>query len=354
MADNSDLLKAQHLLVRGTNWIGDVIMSLPALKAVKKSLPDARIEVLAKPWVADLYRLSPCVDDVIVFRSPGMHDGVTGKFRLAGELNSRGFDAALLLQNAIEAAIITFLARIPVRAGYSTDGRRFLLTHPVKKRKGVESLHQMYYYLEMVQALGFNEDPGEFLIQPDARSLERVETMLREEGVGEDERLVGIAPGAAYGPAKIWFADRFAALADRLMENFSVRIVLLGSGADADHAVAVSENARHSFVNLAGRTSLAEAVALISRCSLFVSNDSGLMHLAGGLDRPLIAVFGSTDPRVTSPLGARSHVVYRQVSCSPCFKKVCPGDFRCMDAVTVDEVYELAVHLLAGREVSEL
>lgn len=350
MFQDRKLLTAEHLLIRGTNWIGDVIMSLPALSAVRNSCPETWITVLAKPWVADLYRLFPGVDEVLLFKSPGVHDGIGGTFRLARELRSRRFDAALLFQNAIEAAIITALARIPIRAGYSTDGRRLLLTHPVRKKRCIDTLHQTHYYLEMVRSLGFRSDPDELAIHPDGESLRSVDELFRQEGVDRNHPVVGIAPGASYGPAKMWYAERFAALADRLAVHHSARILLFGSAGDAVHTGAVRSFMNHAAVDLAGATSLAEAAALMSRCSLVVSNDSGLMHLAGGLGVPLIAVFGSTNPRATSPLGARSHILYRQVPCSPCLKKICPGDFACMDGITVDDVYDLAARLLQEQK----
>ncbi|MDD5475166.1 MAG: lipopolysaccharide heptosyltransferase II [Syntrophales bacterium] len=350
MFSESELLKAKNLLIRGTNWIGDVIMSLPALSAVRNSVPGARITVLAKPWVADLYRLFPGIDEVIIFQSPGCHDGLAGKTRLAKELRQRRFDAALLFQNAIEAAIITALARIPARAGYTTDGRRLLLTHPVKRRKGVDSLHQTRYYLEMVRSLGFIAEPDDLMIRPDGESLRRADEMLMEQNLSREDILVGIAPGAAYGPAKMWYVERYAALADRLVDEMSARILLFGSADDAVRTGTVKNLMQHGALDLAGTTSLAEASALMSLCSLVVSNDSGLMHLAGGLGVPLIAVFGSTNPVATSPLGVRSHVMYRQVHCSPCLKKTCPTDFACMDAITVDDVRVLALKLLAEAE----
>lgn len=350
MFQDRKLPEVGHLLIRGTNWIGDVIMSLPALSAVRNSCPGTRIAVLAKPWVADLYRLFPGVDEVILFRSPGVHDGIAGKFRLARELRARRFDAALLFQNAIEAAIITALARIPLRGGYTTDGRRLLLTHPVRKKRAIDTQHQTHYYIEMVRSLGFRSDPDDLAIQPDGESLRRADELFRKEGIDRNHPVVGIAPGASYGPAKMWYAQRFAGLADRLADDYSARVLLFGSSGDAVHTGAVATFMKHPAIDLAGATSLAEAAALMSRCSLVVSNDSGLMHLAGGLGVPLIAVFGSTNPRTTSPLGARSHVLYRKVHCSPCLKKTCPGDFACMDGITVDDVYTLASRLLEEQK----
>jgi heptosyltransferase-2 len=334
----------KRILIRGTNWIGDVIMSLPAISAVRETLPDAKISVLAKPWVADLYRRSPDVDEVILFQSPGIHDGITGKIRLAGELKTMNFDLALLLQNAIEAAIIAWLARIPVRSGYNSDGRGFLLTHCVQRTQEIRKQPQVRYYLEMVKALGFRGMKEAINLGVDKDS--RAEEILERFDIEGEGPLVGIAPSASYGPAKMWYPERFAAVADRLIEEFSATVILFGSRGDRERADLVKGYAKRPLINVAGKTGLDDAISLIAGCDLFISNDSGLMHLAGALDIPLVAIFGSTNPLTTSPVGEKSVVIHRDVDCSPCLKKTCPTDFRCMDLIGIDDVYNEARELL--------
>jgi heptosyltransferase-2 len=336
----------RNILVRSTNWIGDVIMTLPAIAAVRKTLPEARITVLAKPWVAELYHICPDVDEVMLFQSPGIHNGLPGKFRLAAEMRKKKFDAAILLQNAIEAAILVHLAGIPVRAGYSTDGRGFLLTHSVGRTREILTVHQIDYYLEMVKALGFQPAGRDAHLQPGSDYAEIARELLGRYGIAGDQRPIGMAPGATYGPAKMWYPERFARVADHLQKNAPARVLLFGSR--ADHAVAeqVRSFAATDLINLAGRTTLKEAIALIARCRLFLSNDSGLMHVAGALGIPTIAIFGSTNPVTTSPVGERSIVITKAVECSPCLKKRCPTDFRCMDRISADEVCEAAKSLL--------
>jgi len=343
------------ILVRGTNWIGDVIMSLPAISSVRRTFPRARIAVLAKPWVADLYRACPDIDDVIVFQSPGRHDGIGGKVRLAGELREERFDLALLLQNAIEAALIAWRARIPLRGGYDSDCRGPLLTHSVRRTRAIRRVHQIDYYLEMVRALGFTTAGREIHIVPDDNARSAAEAILAGHGIHRGDTLIGVAPGASYGPAKMWFPERFAAVADRLAGDFSARIILFGSAGDRERTERVQRHAAHPLINLAGETTLKEAVALIHRCNLFISNDSGLMHLAGALGVPLVAIFGSTNPTTTSPPGERSRVIHKDIPCSPCLKKECPTDFRCMELIRVDDVYDAARRLLKpGVESDQL
>jgi len=334
------------ILIRGTNWIGDVIMSLPAVSSVRLTFPGARITVLAKPWVADIYRACPDIDDVIVFQSPGVHDGIGGKIRLAGELREEKFDLALLLQNAIEAALIAWRARIPLRAGYNSDCRGPLLTHSVQRTREIRRVHQIGYYLEMVRSLGFATAGKNIHILPDADARAAAETILAEQGIQKGDTLIGIAPGASYGPAKMWFPERYAAVADKLADEFSAKVILFGSSGDRERTDLVQRHSSHSLIDLAGKTALREAIALIHRCDLFISNDSGLMHLAGALDVPLVAIFGSTNPVATSPAGDRSRVIHKDVPCSPCLKKECPTDFRCMDLIQVDDVYNASRMLL--------
>jgi len=340
------LEKAKNILIRGTNWIGDAVMTIPAVIAIRNSFPESTISVLAKPWVAEIYRLCPAVNEIILFHDPGSHSGIQGKIRLAGELRTKRFDAAILLQNAIEAAIITCLAGIPIRAGYNSDARGFLLTHSVQRTETIKEVHQINYYMEMVKSLGCMLAEKSVCLQPDSASASISGDILRQHGIREGKIIIGVAPGATYGPAKKWFPERFAAVADRLIDEFSAQVVLLGSGDDRKNAEQVEQTSRHPLFNLSGHTNLKEAIAVIARCNLFISNDSGLMHVAGALDVPLVAIFGSTNPATTSPVGNKSIVVCKNVPCSPCLKEVFPTDFRCMDMISIDDVYETARDLL--------
>jgi heptosyltransferase-2 len=337
---------AKNILIRGTNWIGDAVMTLPAVRAIRNTFPGARLSVLAKPWVAEIFKLCKDVDEVIVFRSPGPHSGITGKLKLAKELKAGQFDTAILLQNAIEAAIITWLAGIPVRAGYNSDGRGLLLTHSVQRTAAVRRVHQIQYYLEMVKSLGCLPAEANVHLHPGKEYENLSEKILREYGIRREGIIVGLAPGAAYGPAKRWLPERFAAAGDRLIEDLSAQVVLFGSNEDRKSADLVQQHANHRFINLSGKTNLKDAIAVISRCSLFISNDSGLMHVAGALNIPTVAIFGSTNPVTTSPVGERSVVIYKGASCSPCLKETCPTDFRCMEMISVEEVCETAKGLL--------
>lgn len=341
----ASLKNSKKILIRGTNWIGDAVMTLPAIASIRRTFPSAEVQVLAKPWVAEVYKLSPDIDKIFLFREPGEHEGVAGKFRLASDLRRERFDLAIYLQNAIEAAILGWLARIPLRAGYDSDCRGFLLTHPVRRTKEIKKVYQVDYYLNMVRSLGCEPASREVMLSA-ARIQDRAERCLEERGIFGIPVLIGLAPGAMYGPAKRWFPERFGAVAKKLAGIFNSRSIIFGSKGDMEVARIVQETIGETAINIAGQTDLAEAIALISRCSIFITNDSGLMHVAGALNVPTLAIYGSTNPVTTPPPGRNSVIVRKEVPCSPCLKQVCPTDFRCMEDISADEVFEAARAML--------
>jgi heptosyltransferase-2 len=330
------------ILIRATNWIGDAILTFSAISSIRNTYPEARIFILVKPWVADIFRLSPLVDEIIPYESSGIHAGIFGKLRLARELKVQQFDMVILLQNAIEAAIIARLSGIPVRAGYNTDVRGCLLSHPVVRTQAIKKVHQSYYYLAMVQSLGCGapgQGPFIKLTAPDEKTAAR---LLQDHGIDSNQLLIGMAPGATYGPAKKWFPDRFGALADKFQEEFGITTLLFGSASDRETTLTIQNYSKYPFLDLAGKTDLRTAVALMARCILFISNDSGLMHVAGALNIPSIAIFGSTNPVTTAPLGENNTIIYNKTDCSPCLRETCPTDFRCMESISTLAVYNLA------------
>ncbi|MDF1577849.1 MAG: lipopolysaccharide heptosyltransferase II [Desulfobulbales bacterium] len=339
-------LQLNKILIRSTNWIGDAVMTTPAVRTVRQNFPGAHIAILAYPWVADIFRNSPHVDEVILYNKTGEHRGVKGLWRLGRELAGAEFDAAILLQNAFEAALLAFLAGIPVRAGYIRDARRLLLTHPVRIDPGVRKLHQVHYYQELCRGLGLAPGPDQLFL----RLSPEVEIWAREFVSGFSGRpVIGFNPGAAYGPAKCWPVERYGRLAGLLADKLDAVIPVFGTAADAATAGAIRSFAPENVIDLAGNTSLAEAMALIGVCDGFVSNDSGLMHVAAARNTPMVAIFGSTDPVATGPFSERAVVIQKKMTCQPCFKTHCKSDFQCMNDIGVEEVAE-AVEKLLGEQ----
>ena len=334
----------RRILIRSPNWVGDAIMSLPAVSSVCGRVPEAEVVILAKPWVGDLFREHPGVRGVIDYRSPGGHEGVWGRWRLSRELKQGRFDLALHLPNSLESVLISFFAGIPRRVGYNTDGRGILLTHRVPVNGGIKKEHQVEYYLHLIRALGMETAEKIPTLHISQESKEKAEGILKSISGGSGP-FVGISPGAQYGSAKEWFPERFGELALRICGEIGTRLLILGSAGDRAAASRIGEIAGSAVIDLCGKTTLAQALALISRCRVFVTNDSGLMHAASALEVPLVAIFGSTDPGRTGPLSRNSRVVIKSLSCAPCLKTQCPTKRECMEAISVEEVF---------REVKEL
>jgi len=310
------------LLVRATNWIGDAVLSIPALRAIRGRWPQAEIALLARPAVAELYRGQGYADRLLEFDHVGRHRGTWGRERLARELRRERFDIALLLQNAFEAAWIAFRARIPVRIGYNRDARGFLLTRAVDvPRSGEVPAHEAYYYLELLRRAGWIErlpsiENIELHVGPAER--ERAEGTLRRAGARPGGFRIALAPGAAYGSAKCWPAQRYAALADRLIAEFDADVILFGTASDRVTADTISAAMRRRPVVLVGETSSGELASLLASSNLFIGNDSGAMHVAAAVGLPVVGVFGPSDPAGTAPVTSRFTLVRHPVSCSPC------------------------------------
>jgi heptosyltransferase-2 len=322
-------------------------MSTPFVRSVRKNFPQAHIALLAKPWVAPVYENNPHVDDMIIYDAAGRHSGLFGKFRLAKDLRRYHFDVALLLQNAFEAAFISWLAGIGMRLGFNTDGRKILLTHPVHRYPFLKRRHQIDYYLEILQGAGLFTEPADMeIVLSDTEKIRAVQ-YLTDTGCPIDACVIGINPGAAFGTAKRWFENRFAEVCRRLKSIPNACFLIFGSPGEADLGHRIAGAVGGACINLCGKTTLREAISLIDRCRLFITNDSGLMHLAAAMNIPQIAIFGPTNHTTTSPRSASSHILRMPVACSPCMKPDCPIDHRCMDAVTVDHVLQTALHLLS-------
>jgi heptosyltransferase II len=346
---SSPLANPRKIMVRATNWIGDAVMSLPALVALRACLPQAEIVVVAKPWVSELYSGHPAVTRQIVYDPEGEHRGAGGFSKLLEVLRAEAFDAAILFQNAFHAAWMAWRARIPVRVGYERDGRSSLLTEAVEEPPRGAYRHQAYSYLQLLFRAGLIEKadqlPEARLVVAKAEKAWAAEN-LKLLGLHGPRFLVGLNPGASYGPAKRWLPDRYAALGDRLVDALHAEVLIFGSHGERPLADAIARAMKHTPTVVSGDTTLRQFMALLAECRLIISNDSGPMHVAAALGLPVVAVFGSTDERATGPLGGRARVIRRRVPCSPCGLRECPIDFRCMENVTIEDVYRASLELV--------
>ena len=336
------------LLMRAVNWLGDAVLTTPALGAVRAAYPRSRIALAAKPLVAELFRHHPDLDEVLVYDKDGRHAGAAGMLRMARELRRRKFDAAILFQNAFDAALLAFLAGIPDRAGYATDGRRVLLSRAVPVTEDVLRLHHAEYYLHLVSDLGIPRPANPVMrLQVTGEERNAMTERLAALGVPKGGKILGINPGATYGSAKRWFPDRFAAVADSLSEEWDASVVLMGSAPETPLSAEIEAAMRRKPVNLSGRTTVRELMALLSLCGFLVTNDSGPMHIAAGLGVPTAAIFGPTNWRTTSPWTRRARIVRADVDCSPCMRRECDRGHECMLQVTSDMVLAAARALMA-------
>ena len=319
-----------RVVVRAPNWLGDAVMALPAIAAVRAHFRDARLVVAAPGSVSPLFleRTAAAPDEVVA----------VDRAREIAEMRALRADAVLLLPNSFGSAWTVRKAGVAERWGYASSGRRWLLTRAVARPRAV--VHQVEYYCTLIRALGMTVADALPRLAPREETRTRAEAVLAAAGWREGEPLVGFAPGAAYGHAKRWPPDRVAAVIKAVADS-GARPVLLGAAADRDtrRAIESALPPQTRTVDLIGRTDLAAFIGVTARCAAFVSNDSGAMHVAAALGIPVTAIFGPTDERVTAPAGpGPRNVILRDVFCRPCMLRECPIDHRCMKRIHIDDV----------------
>ncbi len=340
------------MLIRASNWIGDCVMSVAAVKELRRLYPQERLTVAGYGRVTGVFEGQAFVDRVVTLEPAGAWARVRQESRAL-----RGSDRVLLFPNSFASALPAFLARVPDRFGYRTDGRSLLLTRGVRPRSKRLGYHQAFYYLDLIHQLGLSEVDyladrdyaPDITLEADKSSMEKAKKLLEAVRVDPGRPLVALNPGAAFGSAKRWFLERYAAVADLLVEEEGAEILLIGSRSEISIARQIEEQMRASPHCLSGRTSLTTLMGLLRQCDLLLTNDSGPMHLAAALQVPQVALFGSTDEIATGPLSRRAIVIHKHAECSPCLLRECPIDLRCFDRIAVDEVFEAAQGLLNSR-----
>ncbi len=302
--------------MRSPNWLGDAVMALPAVRNLKTMVGGELLTIATPEKLAALWQACPFVDKVIALEKPK-------SLRIsASQLRAGKFGAAVLLPNSLRVAGEAWLARIPQRIGYARGGRRLFLTHPLPvPARNPARLHQRHYYGDLVAALGGPSD--------DSLPVLRKETIATTDS----RPVLAICPGAEYGPAKRWLIENFIATATHFTEKYNARIVLLGAPGDVPVAEEFIKQVP-AAENRVGKTTLAEFITALASAKLVLCNDSGAMHVASALGTPTVAVFGSTEPLLTGPMGANAKTLRHHVPCSPCFLRECPIDFACMKGVT--------------------
>lgn len=341
--------RVKNLWLRAVNWLGDAVLSLPLLEQLRRLFPGARITVAALPRVAPLYAGQAAVDQVLVLPPHPPETPVKQWLRAVASWRRARFDLAVICPNSLGSALEASLAGIPHRLGYARPDRSWLLTHRVYQSPELVAVHQVYHYQALLCPLGpvWLDGYPQICLRPEERREAR--QLLLANGWQPQQPLIGLAPGAAYGPAKQWPPERFAAVADYLCHKYAALSLILGGSGDEAVARQVKAAMSMPVLNLAGRTDLRQALGLLSQLTLLITNDSGLMHAAAALGIPVVAIFGSTDPKRTGPFTPLATVLRHPLACSPCFRRTCPQDYACLTSVTVPEVTAAAVSWLEKR-----
>ena len=339
----------KRVVVRGTNWVGDSLMTIPALRALRRVLPDAHITLVIRPGTKGIFSEADFIDEILVYDRKNAFS-IVAQVR---EWKRRKFDLAVLFQNAFEAALIPFLAGVPLRLGYATESRQALLTHPLPLPEWRHDRHEVFYYLYLVTALEqmlfgrsviCEAEPDASIQISEARKAQAAE-LLRTYGVSEGDAVVAICPGSINSRAKRWPAESYALLADRLIEN-KRRVLFIGSKDETDVSEDVTRRMLQKPIVLTGKTTLDQITAVLDRADLIVTNDTGPAHIGAALGRPTIVIFGPTNPLTTRPFAPEAVILRHPPDCAPCMLRDCPIDHRCMTAITVDEVFEQSHALL--------
>ncbi len=340
------------ILVRVPNWIGDAVMCIPALRALREMFSNANITLYTKAWARGIFQDAEFIDRILTVENEGA--GFRETVKEAKRVSAGKYDLTILFTNSFQTAAIVRIAGVKKRIGYSREGRGILLTDPVRPPAWEHDRHQSHYYLNLVeelarrQQLDFTYDyrdlSGALIVNEERRS--RAKARLAEVGVDLAKPIVGFGAGSTNSSSKRWGEEKFAGLADLLAREAKANIVLLGSKQEIDVSARVSALSNSDVIDLTGVTDLAEAMAILSEMDLFVSNDMGLAHLASAVGAKTLVIFGPTNDVNTRPLGENSAIIRHPVECSPCMLRECPIDHRCMTRISPDAVFERSMEML--------
>jgi lipopolysaccharide heptosyltransferase II len=330
------LTDSPRVLVREVNWLGDLVMSLPALRAVRRHFPNSYLAVLVREQLAGFFDGCEWIDEVVRYQRDGGLRSLASTRHIVREIRSRRFDLAILFPNSFSSALWVALAGVRRRAGYATDARGLLLTEKATPDAAAARGHQVNYWLGLVKAtVGAQGDAADCALVAAPANRERMAAMLATRRGNSGARLIAIAPAAAYGPAKEWPPEHYATLIGLLAARANTQCILVGTPAERERCERIAALSRGGAIVAAGETEIGDLIALLSLCDGFVGNDSGPMHLAGALGLPTVAIFGSTDPGRTGPLGPRVRVIYQPPACSPCLDRSCRfGHYECLTRIT--------------------
>lgn len=341
-----------HIIVRFPNWIGDLVMATPILEDLRHRFPKAMITAMCQNSVAPLLLRDPHIDEIFAYQKPNGWIHRSHHLAIIDKLKRGTYDLGILLTNSFSSAWWFWQGNVEERIGFATHWRSFLLNQPVPLPDNIEDQHQVYTYKALLSPLGIPVSTTAPKLYLDEEENKAAEALLKQTGLGSNislatnegseaaspPLLVGINPGAAYGSAKCWLPERFREVTELLLKDDRIRVLYFGSDATSSLVHQICQGLGERVINLSGKTSLRELMALIRQCTVLLTNDSGPMHIADALGVPIVALFGSTSAIKTGPFSGGT-IIHKQVACSPCYKRTCPIDFPCMKNIAVAEVY---------------
>lgn len=339
------------ILVRGANWIGDAVMTIPALRSLRGLYPQANITLYTKPWALGVFQDFDQIDRILTIENEG--SGLRDTIRESRRVAQGKYDLALLFTNSFRSAAVVRLAGVKHRVGYSREGRGILLTDPIKPPSWQNERHQVFYYLKLIEelakrtdaAVSLNAIPSDRQLAVSESRRAKARKTLVDAGLDPAKPTIGFGVGSTNSTAKRWGEENFAQLADLIVSS-GANIVLLGAREEIEISAQVAALATADIIDLTGKTDLAAASALLAEIDLFVSNDMGLAHLAAAVGTKTLVIFGPTNEVTTRPFASNTFVIREDVECSPCMLRVCPIDHRCMTRISPETVYDKVLGML--------
>ena len=342
-----------RILLTRTDRIGDVVLSTPVIKAIRDSYPDAHIAFMVRPYAEALVDGNPYLDEVIIYDKFGKHKSFLNTIRFALGLKKKKFDLAIMLHPTNRSHLIAFFAGIPKRIGYDRK-LSFLLTKKVPHTKQEGKKHESEYTFDLLKEINIIGKPDELFVPLHRKDLDKVDEIFEKNNLSKDDTIITVNPGASC-ISKKWSADNFAILSDEIVSRFKAKIIIVTDKASIENATQVESKMQNKPINLAGKTTVGELAVIISKSNLFISNDSGPVHIAAAVGTPVISIFGRKDPGLSpkrwGPLSKKSAVFHKDVGCDVCFAHNCKLGFKCLKAITTTEILEVVDSLLTRDRV---
>ena len=347
---NMDTLDIKRILIVRTDRIGDVVLSTPTLTAVRKAFPKAYIAMMVSSETKEIVMFNPYLNEVIIYDKKVRQRGIFKTLQFAGRLRDKRFDIAFILHSTNRVNLVTFLAGIPKRVGYKRGKMDFLLTDTLDYKKRLGDKHEAEYSLDVLRHIGIKAEMSSLVMPVDKKSENKIEKLFRENGLKHGEKILVLHPGAS-DASKMWPHENFAKTADVLIEKFGLKTVLISGPEHVSLGEKVRKLTKHEPVFLCGKTSIGDLAALFKKTSLFISNDSGPVHIACAVGVPVVSIFSRNEkglsPQRWGPLGKNVAVLHKDVGCTECLAHNCKKAFLCLRSVTVEEVVEKASELLS-------